>query len=320
MPQPTASTTLQRPDLGEEIYEIDPEKQGFIGRQIFPVFETAKKAANFSKVTTESLLKEVETDRAPGAGYNRTGWEFESDNYSCEEDGLEQPIPDEDVELYSDYFDVEAANAKIANHHLLLEYEKRAAAAAFNTTTFSGKTTAVGVEWDTVASAKIVSNVTDAKEAVRQRIGVPANALAVSRKVFNKMRRNADMLSYIKYNVKTGGIMSVDDIRAALELEYLFVGGAVKDSTLEGIATTIADVWDDEYALVFYRPSDEELADIKTPCVGRTFLWTGDSPNFSTVETYREEQTRSDIVRVRHNTVIKTIMSECGQLLSNIHT
>jgi hypothetical protein len=72
--------------------------------------------------------------------------------------------------------------------------------------------------------------------------------------------------------------------------------------------------------------------DIMQPCVGRTFLWTADSPSNAVVEEYREEQTRSDVYRVRHNvseallksydssgTVVSNIASACGYLMSNIH-
>jgi hypothetical protein len=73
--------------------------------------------------------------------------------------------------------------------------------------------------------------------------------------------------------------------------------------------------------------------DITEPCIGRTFLWTGDSDSNSVVESYRDEERRSDIVRVRHHTQERRLISydeddaaksdiaaACSYLLSNIHT
>jgi recombination protein RecA len=72
--------------------------------------------------------------------------------------------------------------------------------------------------------------------------------------------------------------------------------------------------------------------DILQPSIGRTFIWTADSPANAIVEEYREEQTRSDIYRVRHHvaetllnsynssgTAVSEISKACGYLMSNIH-
>jgi hypothetical protein len=60
--------------------------------------------------------------------------------------------------------------------------------------------------------------------------------------------------------------------------------------------------------------------DLREPCIGRTFLWTADSPQNIVTESYREEQTRSDIYRVRQYTDEAFVFTGAGYLLSNIHT
>ena len=42
--------------------------------------------------------------------------------------------------------------------------------------------------------------------------------------------------------------------------------------------------------------------DLKEPSLGRTFIWEEDAPGMIVTEQYREEQTRSDVYRVRQNT------------------
>ena len=51
------------------------------------------------------------------------------------------------------------------------------------------------------------------------------------------------------------------------------------------------------------------------PAIGRTFLWTEDSPTNMVVESYEENQTRSTVVRVRHNVDEKRIDPYFGFLL-----
>ena len=54
---------------------------------------------------------------------------------------------------------------------------------------------------------------------------------------------------------------------------------------------------------------------LKDPAVGRTFLWVEDSPDLMVSESYREEQTRSDIIRVRQNVAEKLIDENFAHLL-----
>ncbi|MEE4112715.1 MAG: hypothetical protein V2I40_07865, partial [Desulfobacteraceae bacterium] len=107
-------------------------------------------------------------------------------------------------------------------------------------------------------------------------------------------------------------------------------GGGVYDSTKKGQDTTIADIWSNEYASLL---KVSRSPDITSPSFGRTFLWTADSPQNPIVETYREENRRSDIYRVRHHvseeliaskntsgTVVSNIGAACHYLFSNITT
>ncbi len=50
-------------------------------------------------------------------------------------------------------------------------------------------------------------------------------------------------------------------------------------------------------------------------CVGRTCLWTADSPDAVMVEEYFEPQTRSDIYRARHHVDEKLVDADAMQLL-----
>ena len=61
--------------------------------------------------------------------------------------------------------------------------------------------------------------------------------------------------------------------------------------------------------------------DMSEPCIGRTFHWAEDgSQPAGTVETYRDETKRSDIVRVRHDVDEIVMYTEMGHLLYNITT
>jgi L-rhamnose isomerase len=79
----------------------------------------------------------------------------------------------------------------------------------------------------------------------------------------------------------------------------MIVPKSVRNSAKDGQPFVGADIWDKHYIMVARIAEDGDS--LQTPCLGRTFLWVPDSPTDVTVEMYREEQSRGDVVRARHN-------------------
>ena len=62
-----------------------------------------------------------------------------------------------------------------------------------------------------------------------------------------------------------------------------------------------------------------ETNDIKEPCLGRIFHWAEDGSEIGgMVETYREESSRADIVRVRHDVQEQVLYTQMGHLLTSV--
>ena len=83
-----------------------------------------------------------------------------------------------------------------------------------------------------------------------------------------------------------------------LGVKRIVVGRAIYNTAKEGKAFQGADIWSDDFAMVAVIGEGQRLSD---PTVGRTFLWTADSPENATVEQYRDDAARSDIFRVRQH-------------------
>jgi hypothetical protein len=102
------------------------------------------------------------------------------------------------------------------------------------------------------------------------------------------------------------------------DLPYILVAGGSKNGAKEGATVDPEQIWSGEYAMVCKIATG---ADFREPCIGRTFHWSADgSAVGGTVESYREEQTRSDIIRVRHDVDELVLYKDAGFLLGNITT
>jgi len=320
MPRPTSSTTLQRADLGAIAYEyaVEASQRGFIGLELLPIFEVPEQSADYPVIPIEALLKLQDTSRAPRSGYGRSDYNFETGTYACKEDGWEEAVDDTEAALYRRYFDAEEVAVRRAVDILLRGQEAKIAEMLMDTSNITG-TSNVGTEWSKPATATPRANVNTAKAAMRAASGLIPNVIAMSYKVFQAtlmVKEITDALQYTNPLQMGGEEAQKQALAQYFGVSKILVGNAIKDSGKKGAAFTIADLWDDEYILLAKISTGGP--DLREPCLGRTFLWTADSPQNLVTEQYREEQKRSNIYRVRHNTAPSFIFSGAGYLLGNI--
>ena len=316
MPRPTSATTLQRPEIGQLVYEylLTPSDMGLMGFDILPIFGVSEKSADMPFLPLEVMAKAQDTNRVSRGHYNRSDWNFETLTYTCKEKGWEEAIFDDEVNLYARLFDVELASAERALFIISLAREIEMAAAIFNATTFTSYTAAVTTEWSTAATATPRADINTAKQAAL----VTLNSAAMSYKVFLNLVNTAEAKDALKYTnpIELGGMEAQRRIIAQyLGLDNVFVSNAKKDTAKKNVTYSLSDVWDDEYVLVFKRGDGASLRD---PAVGRTFMWEADAPGIITVDQYREEQARASIYRVRNSLDPKIMNAGAGYLLSNI--
>ena len=319
MPRPTSATTIQRPDLAAIAYEymMEASQRGFIGLSLLPIFEVLDQSAEYPVIPIEALLKLQSTKRATDGSYPRSSYEFETDLYACSENGWEERLGDVEAALYQRFFDAEEVATKRAVDIILRGQEKRIADKMFSTTTFSNS--AVTTEWSVAASCTPRADVKAAIAAMRAASGLRPNVLAISLKVLENLLLAKEITDALRYTnpIELGGLEVQKRLLAQyFGLDRIEVGGGIYDTAKKNLAMSITDLWDDEYAGL-YRVSDGGL-ELKEPVVGRTFLWIEDSPENLVTESYREDQTRSDIYRVRQNTDEEFIFTGAGYLLTNI--
>jgi len=297
----SGSYATPRADIGAAIQEFRNEDVTNIGTQLLTVLPMKKKAASVTAVTREATLYRVDTKRAKRGAYNRAGFEKVDVPYECEEHGLEGPLEDSERSQYASDFDAEYETSRVTMGRVLREQEIRIAALVFNTTTWTGAdlyTDVSAAPWDTTSSDAI-SHVIAAKEKVRRFTGMNPDTMAIGKVTYDNLKRNDDIVDMLKYvKVPTEDVIK-EAMASIFGLKRILVGDNVYNATAEGGTISMSDVWSDDYAFIAVTAMGGNIIE---PCVGRTVLWSDDSPENATVEEYREEQTRSTIYRVRQHT------------------
>jgi hypothetical protein len=321
MPSPSSALSSLRTDLSASMEEFDllMDAEGFIGQRVLAAQDVGKKSSTFGKIPIEQLLQAKETKRAPGASYGRGNWKFEEASYSCEEHGWEEPVDDNEREMYIDFFDAEVVAMNRAQRIIAENQEKRIAAMIFNATTYTSQSTAVTTEWSNAASATPISDIEAAVQACWGRSGLWPNAMVINRKVFRNLRNCAQIVDRLKYqgfqDVRASSI-TVQALAQVFDIPNLLVAGGAKNTANEGATASISSIWSDEYCWI---GRIAETQDFREPCVGRLFHWAQDGSELrGRVEEYRDETVRSNIIRVRHQVDEVELHTACNQLLSNI--
>ena len=325
MGSPSSSLATLRPDLAAafEEFPLEMDRRGFIGLQVAPVIDVALASNTFSKVPIEQLLQNPDTARAPGSGYGRGRFTFSKDTYATEENGWEEPVDDNESAMYANYVDSEMLAARRAYDAVLRNHEKRVADLIFNTTTWTGATltTALLNEWDDYANATAVADVEAAVRTIYENSGVWANAIILPKSAFRDLRQHDEIIDRVKYSgfqdPTTKGI-TTSVLAQLFDLQYVLVAGGTKNTADAGQAASLSSIWNADRAMVCHI---NPTPDTRLPSLARTFHWGGDGSEVQgAFDSYREEQTRSEIIRVRHQTDEKVMYTELGHLLTNLTT
>jgi len=94
---------------------------------------------------------------------------------------------------------------------------------------------------------------------------------------------------------------------------------AIKNSAGKKGAVTMEQLWPTSSAYIV-APVESESASLRSPGLGRTILWTEDSPTFPVTETYGSDEVRAEILRLRANTSIQMQTDDIDLFVYGINT
>lgn len=323
-------TAIQRFDLSFSYGEFNllANAKKFIGLKVLPPAPVAMQAASYLRVKIASLLTKIEdTKRAPYTGYKRGNFLFDTDTYATEDHGVEEPVDDRQLAVYSNVIKLENFATMRAINRVLLAYEADVASAVFATGTFSNA--AASVPWTTHASAKPIDDIDTARQVVLLACGTLPNTLILSDWALVQLCRCSQIQDLLKYSGHDDPKQYIQRLPALCELlllDEILVGRGIKNSADEGQTATMARIWDPTMAMVCHVSKEIDV-ETPEPTIGRTFMWTDenaqipggeDSTPGVIVEEYREENRRGGTIRARNDRQVKIFHPEAGTLITAV--
>ena len=107
-------------------------------------------------------------------------------------------------------------------------------------------------------------------------------------------------------------MLSEQEIANVAGVEKCLVGKAAKNTTAKGATFSGGFILPSTYIAVGYAAG----GDFAAGGVGRTIIWSEDASAPFVTESYRDENRRSNILRVRSNRAVKVIDSTAAELIT----
>lgn len=224
-----------------------------------------------ARVDRDETLREEEAKYSEEAGFSRSTMEVGEATYSCEENGHEKLLSKNFLAKFKRYGIAESVAAKLCTRIVLVEEAKRFRDLLWTNATalpLSGTTgLSVSNEWDDYTNADPVADVLTGIEAINGKCGAEGvdMTLDVNWKTVRDIVGCDKVIERYKYTGELRDNRDYDKV-AAMIAELLGVGkvnvlGVVSNPNARGVAGSITQIWDPEYALlrVTAAPGDLEL-------------------------------------------------------------
>jgi hypothetical protein len=321
---PETATITQRPEFDVPFNEFEqmPVGLGYVGMSVLrPVMVGRQRGEFYVKELKEKLRNGI-LKRNPDGTYNRINRKFNERSYATEEIGLESRLDERRRRMFPDLASAESDAVNDLFDDILRGIEQESVDLLDNLTTFVD---AAGVDtWRDHAGAEPLTDITVAKKSIYDATGLIPNAVVMS---------YADLLDFVLCDQVTNrfkgqpfidarvGMMlaQLDVLASHLGVEKVFVAGAVQNTADYGQDVEIESFWTPGHIGVYRIAMGE---DMKQACVGRTYIWGGDGSSIAgvepqlAVESYRENQTRSDVFRARFEFKPDVIYPEAGYIVT----
>lgn len=267
----------------------------YISELILPVMKVKEKTGNYATYGTENLRTYTDQIwRAPGTRAKQIDYTVSQGEYSCREVSVEKRVPDEYLNNTDDPYDPKRDAIATCMDVIWANQERALASYLTDTGNLTNNTTLSGTsQWSDYNNSTPIADIETGINTIRAATGKRPNTLVMSHAVYTKLKYHPEFLEQIKY---TNGVFSDADLGAFLKgffnLENIYIGSAVYNSTDEGQTASITDIWNKD-AYLIHKTARPTL-------MGATFGYTFmDVPR--KVDIYREEQYISDVVRCRYS-------------------
>ena len=228
--------------------------KGYISEKVFPTLSVKQKTGLIGGYGNTHLraVDDLIGGQAKAKYVEPVDYKL-TEQYQIFSHALAGIVTQDDYDNVEQPFDAESDQTMGLTHMILTNKEKSLADSLFSTSviTQNGLT---GTKFDVYSSSDPLINFKNAQDAILDGCGVSPNAAIMSRKVMNTLIYHPQILDVLGFKYNQVGLLSIEDLKRALNVEELLVADAPYISSKEGQSDTLAQIWG-ESILMYVKPS-----------------------------------------------------------------
>jgi hypothetical protein len=249
------------------------EAQGdFVGMQLFPVVPVGKQSDKYYTLKKESWLTIQNTRRSPKTRANRIEFDVSSDSYFADNYAIGADIALEDLANADTGINLRSSNTSLIARMLMADAEVRIAATATLSGNHAGQLLCASgpTAWDSVNSADIVGQFTDAHLSIFRATGLRANVAMMDYQSYVYAKNNSRLFSRFQYRATGPALVSDAQLMEALSVDRLLVARSQKNVANANQTGSITSIWGPTAILARV----EGGASMQAATWGLSFRWT----------------------------------------------
>lgn len=268
-----------------------------VGEALAPSVRVRKQSDIYYIFGREGWAIEPGSDvRAPGTEANEVpGLTVATSPYFAKEHALQIAVTDEERENADSPLSPDRDGTEHVTSKLLLQREiilRDLVTTPGNYASGHSVNLGAGAQWDDYATSNPIADVKTARRTIHSKLFLEPNYGVIPWQVMVALEDHPDFIERIKYSQV--GIVSQDLIASLFNLPRLTVPGMGYNSAPMGAAESLAYLWG-ENVIIAYVPSRPGL---KVPAFAYEFTWTYPGGQSQVAERWREQNRKSDVIRV----------------------
>lgn len=280
-----------------------------IGKRILLEAEVSKERTQVPTFGKDEF-KIYDTERGIRADSNRMKPEdITYEPITLKEHDLEFPIDKREKD--EGFYDLEKRGQFVTTKAIARKVEKLTADLLQNTATYpTGNKATPSNKWSDYTNSDPVSDVNDAKESVRKKIGIKPNVLSIGASVLPILEEHPKITGKVNYSQL--GVITMEHLKQIFKVDEVLVG---EDVYLADGDTDFTDIWLDN-CILSYRPeaAKNKAKQKEVPSFGYTFYKKG----YPVVFTYTSLNGKVYFVNTTNIVLPKIVGATAGYLIYDV--
>lgn len=299
----------------------------FITAQVAPIIPVEKASDDYYVFPKDAWFRDDAKPRAVGTKAASSGYDVETDSYSCKEFAHRHPIYDRVRSNADSQINLERNGVNFCMRMMLQRLERMFVTNYFKTGVWGTDITGVSgspssgevKQWSDDTNGDPVANVDAAKEQILLDTGFEPNTMIIGYQVFNALKEAAVFAEKIKYG---GGpsqpaIVTQQILAQIFGVERLLVAKSIVNTAKQGADASMSFNFGKAAWLGYVNPSPA----MEMPSALYTFAWKGVSQGlgeYAATKKYREEALACDWIESAMSLDIKQVSAELGYFFTSI--